>query len=86
MTKYIKAGRLALRGEAGRWNAYWALPNTMQGALFLGSIPLAAINAEPDLKEKFIELMRETVTALIPGATWPDPPHAAPEHERGGNA
>lgn len=80
-----KVGRLAFRVEGSQWNAYWALPDTMQDAVFLGSIPMAAAR-KPEIKDAFMALMQEVVSVLLPGAAWPDPPQRAPEHERGGTA
>lgn len=83
-------GRLALRVEGEWWIAYYARPETMNGA-----IPLARIRMDlvinPKRKEAFMGLMRESVAAIIEGATggtvtWPDPPQRAPEHERAGRA
>ena len=33
-------GRLAMRVEGELWSAYYAMPNTMEGAVFLGSIAM----------------------------------------------
>ena len=33
-------GRLAMRVEGKLWVAYYALPNTMKGAIFLGSVQM----------------------------------------------
>ena len=68
------------------WNAYWALPDTMDGAVFLGSIPLVAVKQNQQLKADFVEMTKAVVSTLVPSATWPDPYKPAPEHERGGNA
>jgi hypothetical protein len=86
----VKAGRLALRHEGGSWVAYYALPDTMQGALILGSIAMGSVINRPERKEQFMALMREVVSDFIEEATgerprWPDPPSPAPEHERAGN-
>lgn len=89
MTKgKIPLGRLALREEVGFWRAYYALPHTMENALFLGSIRMAIIVENPEFKQRFMELMQDSVTFLLAqggtkGVTWPDPPRPAPEHERG---
>jgi hypothetical protein len=85
MTKLHKVGRIALRREGIWWNAYWALPDTMDGAVLIGSIPMAVAETNLEVKEAYMELMRKVVSTLIPGSIWPEGPHAAPEHERSGH-
>ena len=83
-------GRLAMRQEGEYWIAYYALTDTMEGALPLGSIRMAIIQGSEDIKNAFMLIMREAVADLIEEKTgerpsWTDP-HGAPEHERSGNA
>lgn len=83
-------GRLAFRREGEWWNAYYALPGTMEGALPLGSIRLAVVTADAGHKQAFMDLMRAVVGDIIAAKTgrrptWKDP-HRAPEHERAGNS
>lgn len=86
----VKAGRIAFRTEGEWWKAYYALPDTMEGALELGQVKLAAVQ-DPELKNAFIAFMRDVVTVIFRGATgitipkWNEP-EPAPEHERGGSA
>ena len=40
--KSREIGRLALRAEGEWWNAYYAMPDTMDRAIHLGSIRLSA--------------------------------------------
>lgn len=91
MAEKMQVGRLAMRVEGDLWVAYYALPDTMEGALFLGSIRMAFVQ-DFAAKEIFMALMRDAVGEIIKGQTgispeWPDP-HGkpAPEHERGGRA
>jgi hypothetical protein len=89
MTK-ATIGRLAMRHEGKFWNAYYALPNTMDGAILLGSIAMRFV-ANPDRKERFMAMMKEAVSDIIAertGATptWPDGPQPAPQHERAGHS
>lgn len=82
----VKVGRLALRVEDNLWVAYYARPDTMEGALFLGSIQMRFVE-HPKRKTKFMDMMREAVGDLIEEATgirpqWPDGAQPAPEHER----
>lgn len=82
----VKVGRLALREEGENWNAYYALPGTMEGAIFLGSIRLALVQRK-DRKRAFMNLMRECVGDILEREvgvrpSWPDGEQPAPEHER----
>ena len=86
----FQVGRLALRVEGDNWNAYYAKPNTMEGAVFLGSIGMPFIVANPERKQAFMDMMRDIVADHIQEATgirptWGDP-KTAPEHERSGTA
>jgi hypothetical protein len=85
-----KIGRLAMRHEGLNWNAYYAMPDSMVGAIFLGSIAMRFVADSPKRKEIFIGLMREAVADLLEELTgqrptFPDGPQLAPEHERAGN-
>jgi hypothetical protein len=84
-------GRLAMRQEGGNWTAYYALPDTMADAVFLGSIRLAAVTGNPERKQAFMDMMRDLVSDIIEEKTgvrpiWPNEPQPAPEHERAGSA
>lgn len=84
----VKVGRLAFREEGDLWVAYYAKPDTMDGALYLGSVRMAIITREPKRKEQFIGLMREAVADVLEDRTgvrpkWPEGIQPAPEHERG---
>lgn len=83
-------GRLALRVEGDNWNAYYALNDTMEGAVPLGSITMMAVTRNPALKQAFMDLMIGVVSDILEDATgrkptWSDP-ETAPEHERSRNA
>lgn len=85
----VQIGRLALRVEGDWWNAYYALPDTMEGALHLGSIRLEAV-ADEKRKRAFMDLMRGVVGSIIKdnvgiAPTWGGE-RRAPEHERSGKA
>lgn len=82
-------GRLALREEGKYWNAYYAQPSTMEGAIHLGTIRIEAVRNTPARKQAFIDIMRDLVTDLVEmqagqRPTWGSP-DLAPEHERGGH-
>ena len=81
-----KMGRLAMREEGSNWNAYYAMPDTMQDAIFLGSIAMRFV-LDKKRKNIFMDLMRDAVSDIIEEITgerpsWPDGPQLAPEHER----
>jgi len=83
-------GRLAMRVEGDNWNAYYALPDTMQDPIFLGSIRMGAVTTNAQRKQAFMDMMRDIVSDLIEEKTgirpvW-DGPKTAPEHERSGAA
>lgn len=85
-----KMGRLAMRHEGNFWNAYYALPDTMDGAILLGSIQIRLV-ADEARKSLFMALMQEAMSDMITDIigerpTWPDNPHAAPPHERAGHS
>jgi hypothetical protein len=86
-----EAGRLALRTEGDNWVAYYALSDTMKGAIFLGSIKIRFVQTEAR-KRQFMMMMREAVADILQEITgerptWPEPQgHPAPEHERAGRA
>jgi len=83
--KEQQVGRLAMRVEGDNWNAYYAMTNTMEGALFLGSIRMAFVQ-DASRKAVFMGLMRDSVSSILEGVVgakpeWKDPVKA-PEHER----
>jgi hypothetical protein len=87
----VQVGRLAVRVEGDRWVAYYALPDTMEAPIFLGSIAIGAVTANEECKAAFIMLMRAVVEDFLRemmGArpTWGALQPPAPEHERAGNA
>ncbi len=89
MADLEKIGRLALRREGNLWNAYYAVPDTMEGAVFLGSIVMAAVE-NSERKQEFMTLMRQVVGDIIEEKIgirpeWPNEPELAPEHERSGH-
>lgn len=84
--KTAKVGRLALRIEGEFWNAYYAMPETMDDAVLLGSIRMT-IAMDPRRKAQFMALASEVVADLVEEATGTRPrmiTERAPEHERRG--
>lgn len=82
-------GRIAFREEGHMWNAYYAQNDTMKDALFLGSIRLKTVRSNVERRDRFIQLMRETVSEAMEESLGVAPywkePVPAPEHERGGS-
>lgn len=75
-----------MRRDGKFWNAYYALPGTMNGALLLGSVALQFVQTQ-DRRNAFMALMREGVADIIEQRTgvrplWPNAPQPAPESER----
>lgn len=90
MSEQQSVGRLALRHEGDLWVAYWALPDTMEGAILIGSINFSAIADNDEIRERFVDLMQYTLSMAITDITggvsgWSEPT-AAPEHERAGHS
>lgn len=78
-----------MREEGETWNAYYAMPDTIVGAIFLGSIRMGAVRANPERKQAFMDMMRDIVSDIIEAKTGTRPtwggPERAPEHERSGS-
>jgi hypothetical protein len=82
-----KVGRLAMRQEGDLWVAYYAMPDTMDGAIYLGSIQMAFVESS-ERRKAFMGFMREAVGDLIEKTAgvrpiWPEGEQHAPESERG---
>lgn len=86
----VQVGRLAMRQEGMSWNAYYAENDTMEDAIFLGSIQMAIVERSAEMKAKFMQLMREVIrSAFLQGSdAAPDwgGEVPAPEHERSGHS
>jgi hypothetical protein len=77
--------RLALRVDGDKWNAYVARSDTMEGAIWVGSIAMAFVINNEERKEAFIALMRSAMSDAIEDITGSKPEmltEDAPEHER----
>lgn len=90
MTENREVGRLALRVEGPRWVAYFAQTHTMDDALEIGSMSMAIVKQNPELKEPFKDLMKSAMSSIIHAAmgketAW-NPGKPAPEHEKAGHA
>ena len=79
--------RIAFREEGKFWNAYLALPNTLQGAKLIGSIMIGAVAQSPEVKQAFMDVMKQVLANAakdISGETideWIE--KQAPENEQG---
>lgn len=85
-----QTGRLAMRHEGNFWNAYFALPETMDGSIFIGSIAMAAVVDNDKRKKAFMQLMWNFVADILEDKIGVRPTHGdvqrAPEHERAGHS
>lgn len=80
MSKQV--GRLAMRVEGDNWVAYYAMPDTMDGAIWLGSVKMGIVR-DPDRKRAFMDLMKSAVGDFLGGVeVWTET--RAPEAERSG--
>lgn len=88
-TKRIQI-RLALREEGSFWNAYLTLPDTMKDAKLIGSIMIAPVRNNPEIKDAFMAVMKRVLADAIEDMTGERPvtwmTEAAPESERSGHS
>ena len=88
--KQVQVGRLAMRHEGKMWNAYFAKPGTMEGALHIGSIAMAGVANNPKRHNAFLTMMTELVCEILEDVSGTMPtwgaPELAPEHERAGHS
>jgi len=82
--------RLALRQEGSFWNAYLALPDTMENAKLIGSISMGAVVQDQKIKKDFMKLMQRVLGNAIKDTTGEKPKDwvvsSAPESERSGHS
>jgi len=57
--------RLALRVEGDKWNAYVAKRDTMDGAVWIGSIQMRFVNDCERRKQMFIDLMTDSLSEVL---------------------
>jgi hypothetical protein len=89
MKKPKEVCRLAMRREGNMWIAYVAALNTMDGAVVIGSIAMAAVIDNPKRKAAFQRMMTDAVAEMIHAQTGQNPnmiENEAPPNERAGNA
>lgn len=82
-------GRLAMRVEGDWWVAYYALPDSMKGALRLGKVHMTVVQ-DKERKQAFMDLFKSFIAEIIKRGHGADVEHwaieSAPEHERSGRA
>lgn len=76
--------RIAIRDEGKQVSAYYAEPDTMEGAVWIGSLSKALMNTV--VLEEWIKVLTGAIDTLSGGQleSWEAQP--APEHERGGHS
>ena len=84
MTKQQEMGRLAFRHEGNWWVAYYALPDTMEGALELARIQMAFVVNHPQRKDAFMKLIQQGISTIAPEFMVANQ-RPAPESERSGH-
>jgi len=80
--------RLAFRVEGDKWSAYVAKQNTMEGAIWMGSVAIG-IAENDELKRRFMDLMKDFFEEFLKEKgieieSWEE--EQSPEHERAGRA
>lgn len=80
-------GRIAMRVEGRWWVAYYAMPDTMDGAIELGRVQMAIVK-DPVRKQTFIGLFKSAFEDIFKDKLeverWTE--HPAPESEKSGSA
>jgi hypothetical protein len=80
-----------MRAQGENLNAYHAMSNTMEGAVWLGSIRVAAAVDNPERQQAFVDTMRDIVSDILKVGgdvrlAWPNPPYPARGHKRADNS
>lgn len=87
-TEQKKVGRLAFRVEGNKWTCYYAKADTMEDAIWMGTIAMAIVE-DLERKQAFMDLMRSALADFLEARTGQRPTweeYKAPEHERSGSA
>jgi hypothetical protein len=79
-----------MRFHGENLNAYHAMSNTMERAVWLGSVRVAAAVADPERQQAFVDTVRDIVSDILKEGVgvrlaWPNPPYPARGHERADN-
>jgi hypothetical protein len=81
MNKDQQIGRIAMRVDGDEWKAYYAMPDTMEAPLFLGSVKMAIVQ-KPERREAFMSLMRDAVADMIEEKIGTRPVWGGPKPKR----
>lgn len=78
-----------MREEGTLWCAYYAMPDTMDKAIFLGSIRMRFVAGHSERRTAFMDMMRDALGEMLKEQVgtppvWPEGVQPAPEYERGG--
>ena len=78
-----QVGRLAMRVEGENWNAYYAIPNVMEGAVRLGSLRAALVD-QSERQHAFMDMVPDIASEIVEKVVgvrtaWPNPPYPAPD-------
>ena len=60
----VRIGRLAMREEDNKWVAYYARPDTMDGAAWLGAVHVS-IASNPFRRQQFLNMMTDIVADIL---------------------
>jgi hypothetical protein len=87
--KQQQVGRLAFRVEGDNWACYYAMPNTMEGAILMGTVAIGVVR-DPERKQMFMDLMKSALGDFLEERLGQRPKHweekPGPESERSGSA
>ena len=90
MNEKVMQVRLALREEGNFWNAYMALPDTMENAKLIGSIAMGAVIQDEKTKKDFMKVMQRVLAMAIKDVTGVKPKDwkitPGPESEKSGHS
>jgi hypothetical protein len=84
-----QVGRSAMRVEGAWWVAYYALPDTMEGAIEMGRVRMSIVQ-DRARKSAFMAIFSSALAEFMAEqfgvVPYMNAPVAAPEHERAGRA
>lgn len=73
MSEFHKVGRLVFQQKGDFWNAYYALPGTMKGAVLMGSIAVGLVVNNTERKNAFMDMMRNAAADTLEELTGKHP-------------
>ena len=82
----VEIGRVAMRQEGGFWVGYYAMPESMEGAIELARIKMSLIIGKPERKDFFMLMVADCANDLVEEITGTRPyqggERPAPKHEK----